>query len=324
MIGSHEIEALRERYKKERPIYQNFAEHIKELLSKKTRQQKLICSIEARAKEIDSFVKKALLKSYTYDQIKDKAGVRLVVTYEEDLSAIEEIIKSFFNVIEHDRKLDNLNSNELDYIGIHFEVSLNYSSIEPILEQYNDMICEIQLHTQAQNLWSTVSHKLLYKPSEPPPIEIQRNIYHLSALTGIFDNVVKNVRKDIFAGSLEARILSILEKNYYRFRASQSFNRELSIEIIRELKKLSTEEEQSNFEDILNGFIAKNEDKLGEFFEYYLEDNCLSLLLSQPESLFILERLEKDKFTLRDIWENILPLKMLQDLAIAWGNPYRN
>lgn len=324
MIGSHEIEALRERYKKERPIYQNFAEHIKELLSKKTRQQKLICSIEARAKEIDSFVKKALLKSYTYDQIKDKAGVRLVVTYEEDLPAIEEIIKSAFDVIKHDRKLDNLNSHELGYIGIHFEVSLSHSSIEPIPEQYNDMICEIQLHTQAQNLWSTVSHKLLYKPSEPPPIEIQRNIYHLSALTGIFDNVVKNVRKDIFAGSLEARILSILEKNYYRFRASQSFNRELSIEIIRGLQTLLTKEEQLNFEEILNEFIIKNEEKLAEKFEDYSEDDRLGLLFSQPESLFILERLEKDKFALRDTWQNILPLKMLQDLAGAWGNPYRD
>jgi hypothetical protein len=55
-----------------------------------------------------------------------------------------------------------------------------------------------------------------------------------------------------------------------------------------------------------------------------LEDNCLGLLLSQPESLFILERLEKDKFTLRDTWESILPFKMLQDLASAWGNPYRD
>lgn len=119
-------------------------------MSKKTRQQKLICSIEARAKEIDSFVKKALLKSYTYNQIKDKAGVRLIVTYEEDLPAIEEIIKSAFDVIKHDSKLDNLNSNELGYIGIHFEVSLSHSSIEPIPEQYNDMICEIQLHTQAK------------------------------------------------------------------------------------------------------------------------------------------------------------------------------
>ena len=186
------------------------------------------------------------------------------------------------------------------------------------------MSCEIKLHTKAQNLWSTVSHKLLYKPSEPPPIEIQRNIYHLSALTGIFDNVVKNVRKDIFAGSLEARILSILEKNYYRFRASQSFNRELSIENIRGLQTLLTKEEQLNFEEILNEFIIKNEEKLAEKFEDYSEDDRLGLLFSQPESLFILERLEKDKFALRDTWQNILPLKMLQDLAGAWGNPYRD
>jgi ppGpp synthetase/RelA/SpoT-type nucleotidyltranferase len=319
-MDSVELEALREKYKLERPKYQKFAEYVKELLEKKTRQDKLICSIEARAKEIDSFVKKALLKKYNYEQINDKAGVRLIVTYEEDLSALEEIVSHLFDVINYENKLDNLNSYELGYTGIHFEVRLS----KPIPEQYHDMICEVQLHTQARNLWSTVSHKLLYKPSEPLPTNIQRDIYHLSAITGIFDHVVKNVRKDIFARSLEAKILSLLEKNFYRFNANQSFNRELSIEIIQKLQELLTKEEQENFETILNEFVARNESKLEDTFEYYSEDDRLGLLLSQPESLFILERLEKDKFLLRDAWCDILPFSMLQDLASAWGKPYQD
>lgn len=318
------IEALRKKYEQERPKYQSFAEHIQKLLLKKTRQQKLICSIDARAKEVDSLVKKALLKNYSYEQIKDKAGVRLIVTYQEDLATLETIILNLFDIQEHDRKLDNLDVNELGYIGIHFEVRLNKISIESISEEYNGMICEIQLHTQAQNLWSTVSHKLLYKSSEQRPIEIARNIYHLSALTGIFDNVVKNVKKDIFESSLEARIFSILEKNYYRFRINQSFNRELSIEVIRGLQGLLTEEEKLDFENMINEFIVENEDKLEETFEDYLEDFRLGLLLSQPESLFILERLEKDKFALRETWHNILPFSMFRDLASAWGKPYRD
>ena len=327
MIGSFntDIKGLKERFTQERSEYQKFANHIKKILITTTRKRKVICSIDARAKEVDSFVKKAILKNYSYEEIKDKAGVRIIVTYEEDLSPLIKIVRTLFDVIDSEKKLDSLKSNELGYNAIHFEVKLKQSYIESLSGQYRDMICEIQLHTQAQNLWSTVSHKLLYKASTPLPIEIKRNIYHLSALTGIFDNAVKNVKKDIFSNSSEAKILSILEKNYYRFSGYQSFNRELSREIIQELQELLTKEEKLNFENIINDFVVKDEDKLEEFFDYYLEDDSYSLLLSQPEILLILERLENNKFALRDKWiEKILPFKMLRDIAIAWGKSYRD
>ena len=84
---------------------------------------------------------------------------------------------------------------------------------------------------------------------------------------------------------------------------------------------LLTEEEQSNFENIINSFIADNGEKIEEFFEYYLYD---SNILTEPEALFILERLEADRFALRDAWQSILPLRVLQNLASAWGQPYRD
>ena len=327
MIGSFDsnTEALKQRYAQERSEYQKFADHIKSILAKTTRKRKVVCTIDARAKEVDSFVKKALVKNYLYDDINDKAGVRVIVTYQEDLPAIVKIVRALFDVIDSEKKSDSLDSNELGYNGIHFEVKLKQSYVKSISGQYNGMICEIQLHTQAQNLWSTISHKLLYKAKHQLPTEIQRDIYHLSALTGIFDNAVKNVKKDIFSNSSEAKILSILEKNYYRFRGCQSFNKELSIEIIQVLQELLNKEEKIKLEDIINNFVSEKEDKLEEFLNYYIEDDCYSLLLSQPEILLILERLENNKFSLRDKWiEKILPLKMLQDIAIAWGRSYRD
>ena len=324
MIGIADVEALENKYEQEKHIYQGLAEYVKGYLSKKTRQHKLICTIEARAKEVDSLVKKAYVKNYTYEQIKDKAGVRLIATFSENISALEKMILNSFDVIKHDQKQDNLKPNELGYIGIHFEVRLSKNFTEPIPEQYDGMICEIQLHTQAQNLWSTVSHKLLYKPNEPPSEEIQTNIYHLSALAGIFDNVVKNVRKEIFSSSLDAQILSILEKNFYRFRANQSFNRELSLEIVKKLKNLLSVEEKSGYEALLNEFVIQNKDKLEDTLEYFKEEKRFGFLLSQPETLLILERLEKDKFALRNAWSDILPLQILQDLASAWGSAYRD
>ena len=326
MITNDELENLRIKYEAERHKYQEFADYIKDILLEETSKNSIICSIQARAKEVDSFIKKAWRKKspFPYEEIRDKSGVRVTVTYADDLVNAETIILNLFEVEKHENKQHNLNYNELGYLGIHFEVSLNKFADAFCRKRYSGMICEIQIHTQAQNLWATVSHKLSYKTLLSPTPKIQRNLYRLVALVELFDNEVKNIRQDLSATSLENKILTYLEKQFYRFRPNQSFDREFSVEIIRQIQELLNDDEKSNFENILSEFINNNEHKLKETFQLYSNDNRSRLLLSQPESLFILERLEHDKYSLREAWNNILPFSMLKTLATTWGVYYRN
>lgn len=226
MITNDELESLRIKYESERPKHQKFADYIKDILLEETSKKSIICSVQARAKEVDSFIKKAWRKRYTspYEEIRDKSGVRVTVTYADNIVNAETIILNLFKVEKHENKQHNLNYNELGYLGIHFEVSLNKFTDDFCREQYSGMICEIQIHTQAQNLWATVSHKLSYKTLLSPTPKIQRNLYRLVALIELFDNEVKNIRQDLSATSLENKILTFLEKQFYRFRPEQSFD----------------------------------------------------------------------------------------------------
>jgi ppGpp synthetase/RelA/SpoT-type nucleotidyltranferase len=326
MITNDEIDSLIRKYESERNKYQEFADYIKKILLEETSKKSVVCSIQARAKEVDSFIKKACRKEYAipYEEIRDKSGVRITVTYSDDLAKAETIISNLFEVEKHEDKQHNLSYNELGYLGIHFEVNSNKFADDIYRERYNGMICEIQIHTQAQNLWATVSHKLSYKTLQSPTPKIQRNLYRLVALVELFDNEVKNIRQDLSATSLENKMLTYLEEQFYRFRPYQSFDREFSVEIIRQLQELLSDDEKSNFENILNDFINKNEVKLQEIFQNYSNDNRSKLLLSQPESLLIFERLVHDKYNLKDAWNNILPFSMLNTLAVTWGVSYRN
>lgn len=317
-----DTETLRERYSKERPLYEKFAGYIQELLESKIRQQGIACTIQARAKEIDSFLKKALRKKYTspFDEIRDKAGVRVIFTYHDNLNDMEEIIKQHFTVHKHENKKLSLDYDQLGYLGIHFEVSLLDALLKPEQQMYREMICEIQLHTHAQNLWANISHEFIYKPSQSPPDEIKRNLYRLVALVEIFDNEVRNAKHvmSTLVSSQEVEILNQLEKQFYHF-ITRPFDRELSLEIITKLQRLFEPSEISDFSTLLKRFVSKNEEKINEIFKDYSNDKRCNPLLFQPESLLIFERLEKDKFCLKEVWMQALPLPLLESLATIWG-----
>jgi putative GTP pyrophosphokinase len=316
------IESVREKYIAEQPLYQEFAEYIHSLLVQETRERGIKCTVEARSKEIYSLLKKALRKQYAspYEQIKDKAGARVIVNYSATLAQVENIVHELFEVHNHENKSSDLGYSELGYLGIHLEVSLASQMVHGETEKFRELICEIQLHTKAQNLWANISHELLYKSIQNPPGNIQRNIYRLMALVEIFDNEVENSRKTILEhpNFLQAQILDQLEQQFYRLTA-RPFDRELSFQLIKNLEAIIDPGEIENFGNLIREFVDRNDHKLKQIFEDYASDPHCSPLLFQPEVLLIFERLEKDEFKLKDSWIKILPLSLLESLASIWG-----
>ncbi|MGJ3250892.1 MAG: hypothetical protein ACFE0J_07145 [Elainellaceae cyanobacterium] len=323
-------DALREAYEKQRPLYKEFASYVCDVLDREIRQRNIrVLSVKHRAKEVESFVRKALRQQYfsPINEITDKAGVRVTTVYLNSLKHISNLVSEKFLVHKHEDKRLSLNPHELGYLGIHFEVSLKTDEFQCDVahEKYKDLICEIQLHTQAQNLWAGVSHELLYKPVDQElSIQTKRDIFRLIALVEIFDNEIENAREEMSKAMSdesypqEIKILRKLEEYFRRF-TDKPFDKELSAKIINRLMMTFESQKTSEIDSTLDEFIESKKDKIKEIFDDYSDDERRNPLLFQPESLLIFERLEHNSFLLKEIWNQFFPLRLLESFGAIWG-----
>jgi len=316
-----DLEEVRRRWIEEKPQYDSFVEEIKVLLKREAARSGISCEIEGRAKGISNFLKKQMLKKYEspLDQMADKAGVRITVTYGDLLDLVDDLILKHFEILKKDDKSSSLPYDKLGYTGVHYDVVLRRESSTGTLATYAGMLCEIQVRTRAQALWATVSHELCYKPLQTPPARILRRVYRLSSLIEIFDEQIELAREAIrnLPDFREAIMLEELEKHYLRFTV-RSFNRELSLTTIGELMNLYTAEELAAFSMLMGNFVDGNQAKLEQIFSDYAEDDR-NPFMSQPESLLVFERIEKDPFRLRAKWNSVLPPQFLDSFGAIWG-----
>jgi len=126
-----ELADIRARWISERDKYKCFCEHVKDLLGPQIRKRGVYSEIEFREKDLASLLKKALHKGYRdpYEEIRDKAGVRVVVRFLTDVGKVEEAIGQTFAVCKREDKSDIMDYNEFGYLGIHYEVQLQESHL---------------------------------------------------------------------------------------------------------------------------------------------------------------------------------------------------
>jgi ppGpp synthetase/RelA/SpoT-type nucleotidyltranferase len=276
-------------------------------------------AIEGRSKDTSSLLKKAMRKSYEspWDQIRDKAGVRVTTTSEDEIATIEEVIRNEFEVLHYEDKRLLLDPKKFDYLGVHFEVKVN-ADLE--LEE-DDRICEIQVRTGAQTAWANMAHDLLYKaPIEPSP-PLQRSLYRLIALVELFDSEVRRTKKAIMEepGYSTGRLLAELEGEFLRLTARAS-DPELSRIVADALIPVLPMDEWDHYGAVLSAFVEENEEKLRRIYDDYLNDDR-NPLISQPESLLVFERLEHDRHHLEERWYEVLPETLIQSMGEIWGVP---
>jgi len=313
------IEELRSRYIAERESYEHLSGLVEERLKSLTRTAGIPCGIHSRAKEVSSFLKKVLKGKYSnpYDEIKDKAGVRVVAHYPWDVKGIEELIQQEFIVVHYEDKRAALPFQMLDYRGTHYEIKYREE-----LSESRDLICEIQVLTRAESLWADTAHYLSYKPVQPPSYRVQRAVYRLIALIEIFDSEMEHaynaLRSD--AGYEEASLLLVLEQHYLQFAAKQG-DRELSLRMLSLLREVVHASVLEQFESSMQDYVSANKDKLVEFYERYQEDDSANPLIWQPETLLVFFQLEADPFKLRDVWQDEFPDELLVSLSNTWGAP---
>lgn len=310
------LEEIRGQWIADRPLYGQLCEHLRSLLLRATRDIGLPCQIDARPKEVSSLLKKVLKKKHGYADIYDKAGVRVQVTYPDDLGRAEAVIAGLpVDVLKREDKALTLQPDRLGYLGVHFEVRLRAAN------ELNGLIAEIQLQTRAQHLWAEIEHALSYKPTQAVPQDVKRRIYRLVALVELFDEVVEQVRKTLRTapGFEEAALLEAVEGHFYAL-TGREFDRELSLLSLGILKETLDDNERERIAARLRDFVEARRAKLTDIYAQYADDDRNPLLF-QPETILVFERLEHDPYVLKEHWVTALPEEYLDSLSTIWGVP---
>jgi ppGpp synthetase/RelA/SpoT-type nucleotidyltranferase len=308
-----DLQAARQRWQQEQPRYQAFLDAAAAALEKLLRQNGVYGHVTKRTKAADSLLKKLLRKPHhTYETLSDKAAMRVVVRFANEIPAVRAIIEGYFVILKIDDKTASLAPDQFRYQGVHYDARL------PAGQEFADLQLEIQLCTRAQNLWSDLSHDLSYKTVIDLPNAIHRQIHSLSALLEVvdreFDLIIQAIRALPNAGALH--ILAALERCFFRINPAL-YARDLSIDVITALTPLypaGTDLAGEHFETFAGGHAAKLEHVL-------LQNPGRSPFLSQPEVIMIFDLLELDEFQLQQRWNDSFPASELEQLAILWGKP---
>ncbi|MFE2914231.1 hypothetical protein [Kitasatospora indigofera] len=317
-----------QRFQLERPRIASAVDVTAARLVRRTVRRGIACEITSRTKEVSSFTTKIYRKNYSdpWKEITDKAGIRVIVPHSGLLDPVVDLIKESLDIVEVQDHRDAVGSEDrLRYPRLHIQAIMFGKELDPDGVPYE---CEIQVRTEAVDLWARMSHKLLYKPGVAPPPDVSRSLYRLIALVELYD---LEVERGVQAMSRHPELadsnqLLDLAEGVYRTFTGHPYSRELSHDVVDVL--LSTigddtvayGEKLAEFVDSFRGRIEQAYVDYGPSSDHFLKHNRY-LLASQPESLIIFERLTNARFRLQGTWDGQLPETMLTDMAQAWGTP---
>lgn len=311
-----DLEAARARWIAERPGYEAFCASIIARLRPAVMATGISCEVTGRVKEVDSLVKKLLLKpEKTYDSLGDKVGIRIITKYLNSIPALLEAARSVLDCRAVEDTTRRLGNERMGYRGYHVDVRLpsaaNGSS--------GEFVAELQIRTLGQHVWSEMAHDTVYKGAERLPEELKRRIYLQAALLEVADQEFSRVNSEVAqAPGMEfAATLNALSRRYYEL-TQVPFDYELSMVTMPDILKL-----YAGPEDLLERVGAYVDAHRAEFESVFREQGTLpdkrSIYLFQPEYLAIIERLKNaSRKTLR-LLSDRHDIKEIERAAGAFG-----
>ena len=316
MLGTG-LADLQQRYIDERPKYEKLANLVRETIEKSALERNLLCSVSPRAKDVNSFLAKALAKRYAdpYNEITDKAGVRVVAHFPWALDGLEALVKSSFCILECDDKRLITPPDRFVYRATHFQVT-HPTAPNPLRR----LECEVQVLTRAESLWADTTHDLFYKPPVALPDQTKRTFHRLMSLMELFDSEVLRAKEEMstIGGFPGAQLLRILEPHHRRL-TGRDYDEELSGLVLDFFAERILSESMNDIESSVGRFVLENSQKLEALFRRYRDDDHANPLIWQPEIFIILLHLETSPFILQELWSDILPVELLVSLADDWG-----
>jgi putative GTP pyrophosphokinase len=324
-----DIKQIADVWEIDEPKYKELGVLVSSFIKSTINECEILPEISHRPKELLSIVKKIKKKrleadreNYSYNDLNDKLGVRIICTFQEEMNVIDTYLYKYFNIKNVERKKDNLDIKTLDYISNHYD-----ALIKPSIKQFNkhshlkDLVFEIQVRTLNQNVWANMAHSLSYKQEANIPASLMRKVYRLLSMYEIADDEFSAVNKALIQHP-DNQVYSILKKlegKFYKY-AQIDYDREISLYTLRILLSYLTDEEiQIVFKDI-DTFIKFNEKKIQRIF---LENSYRYFeipLLTQPEVFLVWFCLEKFFYSITDNWGSDFDNDELEIVKTLWGN----
>jgi ppGpp synthetase/RelA/SpoT-type nucleotidyltranferase len=312
-----DLQTIRHLWNQERPSYVRYVEFLERTIRQYLKQVGIYADVHGRAKELDSLIKKLLVKKHLkYDTLNDRAGLRAVVRFRSEIDLVKKAIEDAFDVTEIDDKTASLQVNEFGYQGLHMQIRLPTST--ECSEDWAKYEAELQIKTKAQSLWSELNHELAYKTNIALPSEVRRRLFGLAALLETADREFETVNDQInlLPNSGSLRILAAIERQFLKINPVL-YSKELSIAVIDVLRPLYPTNE-ALFAPHFEAFYEQKSKKLEIVFA---ESLGRSVFLSQPEVLMVFDLLDKDKDAVVERWNKEFPAGELEELAGIWGTP---
>ena len=207
-FAEHQRTAVEE-YFRVRPQYEDFAQAVKEILVQALKVRGIaVNSVEARAKEIESFGAKAETPSENnlqepkylspLDDITDLAGVRIITFFLRTVESVGACIREEFEVLEHtDLSQTLLQEERFGYQSEHYLVKLSNKRTElPEYKLHLDLVAEVQVRTILQHAWAEIEHDIQYKSPIKITSTIRRRFMALASLLEIADREFQAIQDD--------------------------------------------------------------------------------------------------------------------------------
>ena len=319
-----DLEDARLRWISERPQHEEFAAVLADGIRAAVTPLGIWSELQYRTKELDSLMKKLMRGRHTFDNLPDKVGVRVLVRYRSD---VDEVAKAVFKSLRCGR-IDQKHPqvNVVGYLSTHIDwVRLKDDHPEARRFVVTRFWAEIQIRTQAQHLWSEMSHDGFYKNDATLNAlsdDVQRRVNLMAGQIEVADREFDSLRSARPVRD-DAELFHFLEPFYYRL-TSRRPDAELSLQVLRLLLPLFSSESLTEVESRLEKFYDEKKAFLVERYKQAQEslDVVHSPLLFQPEAIVLYERLLHDELSLRKAWNTSFPEAILESFANEMGRSF--
>jgi putative GTP pyrophosphokinase len=177
-------------YDRRLPLYRSLREEalfvINEAIAK---TQIKTHSVLGRVKARSSFLEKINRKEYPdpFASMPDLVGTRVVCLFRDDIPTLCDMVRSEFNVVAEENKIEEAGDDSFGYMSVHFECTLHDHYTGPRYDRLKGIRFEVQVRTILMDAWANVSHHLAYKGKASIPADLRKDFNALSALFYIAD-----------------------------------------------------------------------------------------------------------------------------------------